>query len=87
MPTKYRVIQVKGAKPETFIVIGINPPPCLVGAASTSVTAIITAAPGRFAVWKSGTVVRSCCPMESRNPVTTGPQVPGLENPFLGSRG
>lgn len=24
MPTKYRVVQVKGAKPETFIVIGID---------------------------------------------------------------
>ena len=24
MPTKYRVVQVKGAKPETFIVVGID---------------------------------------------------------------
>jgi hypothetical protein len=24
MATKYRVVQVKGAKPETFIVVGIN---------------------------------------------------------------
>lgn len=50
MSTKYRVIQVKGAKPETFLVVGID----FTQGAVTSTSQAMTEADMRSYLQKSG---------------------------------